>query len=113
MKITIKYDPNNGYVFPDGKAQDWVKKTVANFNDIPTEENLEWNITVCSELLIDMFRLEIAKGNIDHKIVKFGYKGSEIDVDKFGTLIEWPEGFCNTVEKILVQLLTRSKSMEG
>jgi len=102
MKLTVEYDSEDGYLFPDGWAEAWVTKTVMNFLRGRKDQHLK----VSSELLIDYFRLKLAKGIIRPDQIQFKFNDEILKTNKYGTLERWPKGFCDQAMNICEELLT-------
>lgn len=62
------------------------------------------NIRTSSEILIDAARCLVRRGTIDYKNILFVFDGLEIRCDKFGSLEEWPKGFCDIRNNYLAEL---------
>jgi hypothetical protein len=112
--ITVEYDLENGYLFADGKAEEWVNGIINKFHKDIAEgcEDIDWDIKVCSYLLVDAFRVKIAEGRLSHKDIIFRFKGENIKSDKYGRLQVWPKGFCDVGTDLLERLLTANAKAE-
>lgn len=102
MKLTIEYDQNDGYVFPDGRAGGWVDTTLRYF--LKREE--DQHIKVCSSLLIDFFRLRLCEGVISVDQVEFIFDGKVLEHNEYGRITHWPKGYCDIPIEPVEQLLT-------
>lgn len=100
MRIEIKYDANDGQHFPDGKVREVANKIAKG--DIQVE-------CTSSGLLLDYLRLLRAKREIDELI--FHYRDYALEVQPDGTLELWPEGFNDTFDTVLNELLTAQWSL--
>ncbi len=107
--LIIEYNSNDGCHWPDGKIMDAVRCDWASAERAGLQGNT-YTRTVASALYITALRLLVANGTIDPNLVKFIYIRSrddliELTVDRRGYLDYWPEGFCDTDEKMLLELL--------
>ena len=95
-KIEIRYDPDNGLVFPDNKVESFVN----NFNILGRD------IYVCvgSALIIDYFRLAVKKGKISCNDIVFLFNDEVLPINKDGRLPRWPIGFCDHLMDVLSEL---------
>lgn len=98
-KLIVTYDPENGIHYPDGimqqKVDDHIRyATLADVGDTFSNE-------VSNELYIEFLRLAVIQGKIIPENVIVIFKGKEIFIDKFGSLSECPQGFCDTMSKLL------------
>jgi hypothetical protein len=86
-------------------------------SDVLCEENArhflqnDWAIfiSVSSSNFITAARVCICEGIIDHKEVRFLYQGQYLHPSADGRLLEWPMGFCDTEEKLLLRLILGRK----
>lgn len=69
------------------------------------EEIVEYEIDVSSEIVILCLRLFVKRGIINHKNVCFHFEGTDIYIDKFGNLSEWPKDFCHKFDSFLDKIL--------
>lgn len=118
MKLRIKYNPDNGYLFPDGKTEEWVDKIIALFKDAVNKgEDPEWELKVCSALLIDCFRLRLAEGILTVNEIEFVFKDQTLKHNETGRIEKWPKGFCDhgvgMMEKILSAEIQAHKKSKG
>lgn len=102
MKLTIEYDQDKGYIFPDGKAEEWVDKTLEHF--LKQEE--DQHIKVCSSLLVDFFRLRLCQGIIDTSQIEFIFDGVTLEHNEYGRITHWPKGYCDIPIEPVEQMLT-------
>jgi hypothetical protein len=38
---------------------------------------------------------KVAKGEIDHKHILFRFEGKDITINEYGSIVDWPKGFCD------------------
>jgi len=88
--LTVRYDPLYGNVVPDGHVAAYVNGVVARMHDIAEDM-----VTVGSELLINEFRLRVARGVIPHDQIEFMFNEEILPIRPTGKLDEWPHGFCD------------------
>lgn len=101
--LIIEYDPNKGYIFPDGEAEEWANKMVAGRDSWINEDE---HIMVCSTLLIDLFRALIPEGKLAVDEVEFRFNGQVLEHNKYGRITHWPDGFCSIPCDVLERLLS-------
>jgi len=120
--LIIEYNSKVGDLFPDALTLDVVRSDYKTAQLQTIGDHIR---TIASELYITALRLLVATGEIDHRLVKIIHirsgelHGNSFDivirVDKFGQLCSWPEGFCDTGEKLLIELIasqSESKNKE-
>ena len=113
MKIIVEYSSKvQGYFFRDGEAEEWVDNII-NFMLNKAEDKDDWELKVSNEMLIHYFRLRVAQGVLKSDQIQFKFNDQIIRVNKFGTLEDWPKGFCDYTDNLLMELLTiGSKSVK-
>lgn len=94
--LTVVYDPINGTAVTDGNAEAFAANVL--------KAGLE-QVTVGNAIMIDMFRVLVVRGAIKHTDLKFKYGDVVLDVQENGRLNVWPQGFCDTPEDLLLELL--------
>lgn len=110
-KITLEYNADDGYLFPDGQAEKWVDGLLLQFeHDCASREEQGWDdahykFKVCSALLIDIFRLRLAEGRLKPGQLEIYFNGKKLDLNEYGRIAVWPKGFCDRTDKILTKLL--------
>ena len=78
----------------------------------------EWSegfrIWYSTENIFTRIRYEIVSGNIDEKDIVFVFNDEILPVNRFGAIMNWPNGFCdvniNLSESILRKALAKKKS---
>jgi len=60
---------------------------------------------VSNEPPILAVRVAVAKGQLSTDEVTLRFKGEDLPMNKDGRLDRWPEGFCDTSDKLLMELL--------
>jgi hypothetical protein len=97
MKLTMYYRPGPA-------VSDFVLE--ATFKSL-LHSLQERDVTlVCStENLFTRVRVGIVQGDISHTDVLFRWQGLEFQPDKNGRIDHWPEGFLDTTERLLSDLL--------
>lgn len=106
--IIVSYSPIGNPVndfFLDGEIK-IVKDVISAFED--------YTLYYSTENIFVRIRLEIVLGNIDSTNIQFEYDFKPVHVNRFGAIIDWPNGFCDIVidmsEKILRNALAKKKS---
>ena len=99
--MIITYDPENGQVCPDKKAEQFVVDFI---------NSGEQTLTVGSELIIQYFRIQVKQGNIAHGDIVFHYTNdagtlNEMHLDAGGYVSWYPQGFCDYMEMTYCTLL--------
>lgn len=105
--ITIKYSPD-GVSVPDIEIEQFVRDLIeeeknaeekAKFTFEP-DVNLETSVSTAN--VITMARVLKKEEGI---AVQFKFKGEILTPDDDGRLENWPDGFCNFFDKLLMRLL--------
>lgn len=102
--LTINYDPMWGSTFPDSRLESIVCAWIAQ------SKIADLYVPVGSENLIQTVRLMIFRGAISHEEVVFHFideNGNSfiITPNKEGLLDQFPKGFCDRNEAILIEML--------
>jgi hypothetical protein len=102
--MILHYDAKHGEAVRDGDVFDWIR--VTNDGDILNHERGEDEVQVLvgSQVLIDAARLMHARGML-HLPLRIMYKGLCVGPDENGRITSLPEGFCRTMDDILMALL--------
>lgn len=95
IKTVIEYDPFYGCKFSDGEL---LEKALELYN-------LSDHILVCQETMIQAYRVLVKRCKIDHNSIVFRFKGRDLSVNKDGWLEEFPKGFCDTMENLMLELI--------
>lgn len=66
---------------------------------------LDQYINCSSENIILALRLKVATETIDYKHIVMVFCGKELELNEYGCLNEYPEGFCGKMDYIYRQLL--------
>lgn len=104
--LIIEYDPINGEIVPDGKVREWADDLVKEHEEWKEEDYVDDMVVVIgSVVMLDMTRALIVKKRLDHKEVTYSYYDLKQTPDKFGSLRQWPKGFCDTYDNILEELI--------
>ncbi len=93
-----------GLTIADVKAVKWAEELAEIFNK-GTVSALR---VVSNAAMVDAVRLLIAKGVLNHEEVVFRYEGKNIKPNRYGMIVHWPDGFCDSHDNILGDLLTAS-----
>lgn len=92
--MIITYTPD-GLLAPDKRAYDVMKELIDKGEDV----------AVGSDCLIMALRLLIIEGYVQAKDVTIHFEEKVFQFDEKAQLDVWHNGFCDTVEKSLLQLL--------
>lgn len=95
MKTIINYQKTGGVLCSDGAAMETARHMVENSN----------HVTVSTGLIIDAVRVLLATGEIDVDDVEFQYEGKVLKHYQNGRFADWPNGFNDTMEGLLMQIL--------
>jgi hypothetical protein len=106
--ITIQFDAINGKAVPDGAIPlfvDCALETAKSFNP----EQPELFLLVGNHMIIDEFRLRVVRDEIHHKNIQFKFVDANGDThiipcNQYGTLPNWPKGFCDQPIEILAEI---------
>lgn len=102
--LIIEYDSVNGEVVSDGKVREWADRLVKVYKDRKSARNL--TVIVGSVLMVDMTRLLVMKGKLNHEEIVYRFRDLDQSPDKYGTLRTWPKGFCDLHNDILTDLIS-------
>ena len=97
--ITINYT-KDGMIFSDFEMES-IAEIIVDYIKKGKDEVFE----VSSELLIHAIRVFIKEGKININDIEIQFNGEKIPFDKNGRSDYWPDGFCDTNEKLLMRLL--------
>jgi transcriptional regulator len=92
---TIEYSPH-GFPISDAECEVLARSFL--------ESNQE-TIKVANDNFILAIRVLIKEGHTQHMNVRFLFEDRYIYSNKDGRLEEWPNGFCDTAEKLLCRML--------
>lgn len=95
MKTVIIYQKTGGVLCSDGAVMETARHMVENSN----------HVTVSTGLIIDAVRVMLATGEIDVDDVEFQFDGKVLKHGQDGRFVDWPEGFNDTIEGLLMQLM--------
>jgi len=95
LKVIYHVD---GLVVADKMAMETARDIINRYKD--KEIN---RIKVANELVFLALRLCVKNGKISNKDICFVYGDTEIFIDRYGYLDEWPDGFCDVVENMMVE----------
>jgi hypothetical protein len=96
--ITVEYHQNDGINLPDGKVEQFAK-------DFMNSAGSNTHIKVCSFLIIEAIRAEVAIGNVDHTKVQFKYGDKILKMNQHARISEWPKGFGDIHDDFLHAIL--------
>jgi len=102
MKLTIEYDSDHGYLYADGRAEEWIDSSIKLF----LKQKKDWHIKVCSALLVDFFRLRLAEGVIKTDQIKFTFQNQVLKHNQHAQIEHWPKGYCDIPIEPVEKLLT-------
>ena len=91
----------NGIAYPDFDLEERVLKSY----------NIELeSIITSTDNVIHATRVLVCDGKIKHDDIEFQFEGAFVGKpDVFGRMENWPDGFCDFEEKILVRLFNGRK----
>lgn len=101
--LKIIYGPG-GIVSSDFNLESW-RKEFKNYID----DDQCHSILVSNEMLIDLVRAMIARGEVDYTNVSFEYEGNEIKVNRYGAM-DSPRGFCDLHVSLAEEILKSAMS---
>ena len=91
--MIITYDPVNGYAVPDGLVEEHYLSLLASIR----QDGGRTRAPVFSTAnIFDRIRCGIAEGDISHEDIHFQFDGRMIQPNRFGAIVVWPEGFCES-----------------
>ena len=90
----------------------WVMSHVCDEQKKITDEADEF-LYYSTENIFNRIRLEIVSGNISENDIIFVYEDVQFPVNRFGAIMNWPNGFCDVnirmSESILRKALSKKK----
>jgi hypothetical protein len=95
-KTVIIYQKTGGLVCSDGTVMEMARQI------IKMERS---TINVSTGLIIDAVRVMLATGEIDVDDVEFQFDGMVLKHGQDGRFVDWPTGFNDTIEGLLMQIL--------
>lgn len=91
-----------GKAISDFDISDFIKYVMDCLND-PIIKDMTFKISTTPPF--EAIRLAIVEGKIDFNKIQFLFQGKIITINKYGAIMDWPNGFCDisgiTSEKIL------------
>lgn len=104
--LDIYYEPNIGDAFRDGNCDQKVTEIIG---ELCLGDVLVWTST---ENIIAAIRVAIMQGRINYANVRMWYyvneaaiNATQLPIDRDGNLQNWPNGFCDYIEKQLTILI--------
>jgi hypothetical protein len=118
-KLIICYEPDTPglELVSDGDMEKYVEAFCKKANDechSGDEDRMDLTIMhiTSQELMVGYVRLMIRRGIIPHDQVVFWYKDYRLHPDKNARIREWPKGFCDHNDNILMELLDYMETEE-
>ena len=96
IKTIIHYSSTNGLTCADGDAVDMARNIMGLGRRC---------VTVSTGLIIDAIRVMLSTGEISVDEVEFHFDGHVLKHGADGRISDWPHGFNDTMEGLLMQLL--------
>jgi len=87
--IKVIYDPIYGVAIPDGEVIEF------------SHSLHDRVITISNGIVLDAIRLAIKEGKYKPEDIYIEFEGKRININKDGRAENWPEGFCDTWDRIL------------
>ena len=94
-KFVITFN-DDGLFVPDNKVMETAQKIIDEKKDV----------VVSQFLIIDAIRVLIKRKMINHRDVVFAYNDEIIPIEENGRLNDWPDGFGDIHDNLLIELLT-------
>ncbi len=103
-KVKLIYDPFNGTPVSDGKCERTAMSAI----------HVGGTFVFSNALFFDAFRVQVKRGLIKPEDVEVYFKDNTkmhkdslilISLDKNGRCSNWPQGFCDSQEKFLMELI--------
>ena len=101
MKVKLIYDANGGTSIPDGKCETVALDLI----------NRGGELVFSNELFFTVFRLQVKKGKISPDDVTVLFfppthpNGIGISLNRNGDCDSWPKGFCDNLDKYVMELI--------
>jgi hypothetical protein len=97
--VTIEYTAE-GALVSDFRIENWLAEIT-----VALRTGYDYEFSVSTENPIHAIRLAIARDEISAEAIRFQYNGHTFSANKYGAILEWPEGFadrsCRLSENIL------------
>jgi len=94
------WDSQNGLSFPEGRIESETKKIV-------TQLKSGESVTIGCALIFNQIRIAIKDGELP--AMPIVVDGKLVEINKYGRLQVWPRGFCDLLDKQLVNLIKLTK----
>jgi len=101
--LTIEYC-ESGKSISDFDIESWVDYIVK-------VKDLNLRFKVSTSLPIDAIRLAIVQGRLDYRKVVFAFEDKTMQVNEFGALLNWSNGFCDKGVRYAEKILRHAVSM--
>lgn len=101
MKVKLIYDANEGVSIPDGKCESFALDLI----------NRGGELRFSNELFFTVFRLQVKLGKISPDDVEVLFfppshpHGICISLNHHGDCDNWPRGFCDNLDKYVMELI--------
>lgn len=86
--MIIEYSPK-GVAVSDFELESYVESLGIHAHAVVSTENVIWKV-----------KQLIANGQLNHEQVTFVFEGKEIHPNYYGAVLDWPEGFADTQNRI-------------
>ena len=102
MKTIIVYKKTGGLTCADGDVMEVARGILSITRHTRITRH---KVNVSTGLVIDAIRVMLATGEITVDEVEFQFEGKVLEHDQNGRITNWPEGFNDTVTKLLIQIM--------
>lgn len=91
---------------PEGKVVHWVEKVVEGWR---ATGSFPLVLDVGQDLIINQFRVLLHRGLIRPEELQLMVNDEHVPVNKNGRLATWPTGFCDLMDRQLMELIDWNK----
>ena len=112
--LTIEYIPHRPAIPPhtnvitlvDGEIENWVNNRINHYlNNVHIFGREDLYLLVGQEMVITQFRVAVKQKLIPHTDIEIIFKDKTIHMDCEGRIDDWPDGFCDYWENMLIILM--------
>lgn len=95
-KLIVTYDPNSKSAVPDGLVDDVYRGILEQLRVAVPASVIRSKIlpAFSTENIFNRLRLGMALGEFDAELI-FRYRNIYISVNRYGAIVDWPNGFCD------------------
>jgi len=105
MRLLVTYG-KSGRCIPDLTVGSWAEGVVSDYRRYKKHSSEEdYGVYVGTEAMVTALRVLALRGEIPYNELVFVFDDKEITINGDARLSSWPDGFCDTQDKMLTELL--------